>query len=150
MWLGRIRPPDPSSVGRPQQKTLLTCLPQDLRNRIYDIVLMAEEPINIVDDARYAIPPATLQVCHQVRSEAIPMYHSSNDFSTSVHDASTANNAGAHGKRRRRKFENGPGSIALEISAGIDGLRSSMAYGGFHGSFDDAGWRPRRKSRRGR
>lgn len=64
-------------------------MPAEIRNHIYELVLVSESPIKATEHPRDAIPPL-LQVCRQVRSEALPIFYSQNTFLHVVTDANTA------------------------------------------------------------
>ena len=60
-----------------QDNLILRKLSPELRNAIYELVLLDEEPINIAKERQ----PAITRVCRQVRQECIAMYYFHNKFS---------------------------------------------------------------------
>lgn len=64
-------------------------IPAEIRNRIYELVLVSDKPINATRRPRDAVNPL-LQVCRQVRQEALPMFYSRNTFMHLVRNANTA------------------------------------------------------------
>ena len=68
-----------------QQGSRLLRLPAELRNRIYEEVLISEKPIYL--NTTHVRPHATwrwslgvLQACQMIRAEAQPVYYSNNSF----------------------------------------------------------------------
>ena len=84
-------PPEPthapkSAVNLGEAATASSChllvLPRELRDEIYEYVVVEEKPINF--DSRFNRPcpnqPGILGVCHQIRTEASPLYYDLNSF----------------------------------------------------------------------
>lgn len=69
---------------RKMDNSPLMRLPPELRNRIYDLVVIESQPITIsIRKRRFGTPmrpPALLHNCRQLRAEASPVYYSSNIF----------------------------------------------------------------------
>lgn len=66
----------------------LLALPPEMRNRIYRFVVVTStenDEIEIGKDHRPR-PPFLLHTCHQLRQEAIKIYHEENHFHFRVHD----------------------------------------------------------------
>lgn len=49
-------------------------LPAELRNEVYELVFMNEQPIDLDDKKTRTIEPPLLQVCRQIRGEARQLY----------------------------------------------------------------------------
>ncbi|KAM0717121.1 hypothetical protein Q7P37_006973 [Cladosporium fusiforme] len=71
------------------QSTFLARLPGELRNRIYDLVVLSPEPVRAVREVRktaegvtlYASAvPALAQTCRQIRRECLDIYYAGNAF----------------------------------------------------------------------
>ena len=84
------------------QTSLLLMLPAELRNRIYEMVLLRPEVINLVylDPRRLkhleheVAQPSLTRTCHQIREETLPIFYGQNVFLTY---AVTTNWSGASG-----------------------------------------------------
>ena len=72
--------------GRSEQSRLLS-LPPEIRNSIYRLCVVEEEWIHLCADHPRPKPPTLLQICSQVRKEAIDIYHGENTFSFDGSDA---------------------------------------------------------------
>lgn len=64
-------------------------LPAEIRNRIYEFALASDAPVDATQHPRDAIPPL-LQVCRQVRLEALPFFYAHNTSKHIFRNASTA------------------------------------------------------------
>lgn len=71
-------------VAEQPQPSRLLALPPELRNRIYDYVLTENEAKVVVTPALK--PPPLLLACTQIRSEALALWYSNNDFQIGVHN----------------------------------------------------------------
>ena len=68
-----------SDILRTSSSSFVTRLPPELRNRIYRLILVANEPINIVEsEIKYYT--ALLKTCRQLRSEASQIFFAENRF----------------------------------------------------------------------
>lgn len=71
----------PDRLRETTQNSSLLSLPSELRNTIYELVLVSEKRIKIYDKAnKDCRPPAVLQACHQLRHEAGAIYYGGNIF----------------------------------------------------------------------
>lgn len=82
-WVNSLK----SLVVANTTRHLLT-LPPEIRNQIYQLVLVSEENIEISAARQISIPeePGLLRTCCQIRNEARPMYFLQNSFTFSVHN----------------------------------------------------------------
>ena len=71
----------------PKMASNLLVMPAELRNKIYEIVLVSEGNVTISAATKH---PALLQVCHQIREEATKIYFSQNHFLVSASDSNVA------------------------------------------------------------
>ncbi|KAK5684304.1 hypothetical protein LTS10_004171 [Elasticomyces elasticus] len=62
-----------------QTSALLLDLPPELRNAIYEYVLVIEQPITITKTSKWT-QPGLLRVCKQIRHEAASLYYNTNKF----------------------------------------------------------------------
>jgi hypothetical protein len=74
-----------SATTRPSQPTTLepfrfTALPPELRNNIYQLVVVQDEPVRL----RCFRPPAITRVCRRLRAEALPVFFDVNTFAAEV------------------------------------------------------------------
>lgn len=58
-------------------------LPPELRNRIYHLALKEDDFVEITSSR---IPPPWLSACKQIRSEALCLWYTSNDFEARIQD----------------------------------------------------------------
>lgn len=65
-----------------QNSPLLTRLPPELLNRIYEEALEIDEPVTMyfAPTCDYYCDPPLLQVCREIRSVALPLYYGSKKF----------------------------------------------------------------------
>jgi hypothetical protein len=88
---------------RESQNSLLLNLPPELRNRIYELVLVRHDLIevdsnhaiydtedNVEEDKSTIKEPPLLRTCQMIRNEATPLYYSSNTFSCRYNYSSNA------------------------------------------------------------
>jgi hypothetical protein len=88
---------------RASQNSLLLNLPPELRNRIYELVLVSHDLIevdsnhanyevedNLEEDKSTIKEPPLLRTCQIIRNEATPLYYSSNAFSCHYNCSSNA------------------------------------------------------------
>ncbi|KAK4963080.1 hypothetical protein LTR10_000708 [Elasticomyces elasticus] len=68
--------------GRMADATLppLLRLPPELRNLIYELVLIKDEPISVRDWKLCCVGPALIRTSHLVRSETMPIFYGANKF----------------------------------------------------------------------
>ena len=67
----------------PAPEPKLLSLPPEMRNMIWRFVLCLDNPIIINDTYQL---PAVIQTCHQIRHEALIIFHSENKFEHTVND----------------------------------------------------------------
>lgn len=60
-------------------------LPGEIRNTVYDMILLSPTPLQILDTSIPVQPPLTM-VCHQLRAEALPLFYARNTFSIKLHN----------------------------------------------------------------
>lgn len=68
----------------PQEQSRLCCLPGELRNRIYELVVHSESAIEITDDPSTSTQPAITRVCRLLRNDALSVFYSINTFRAEV------------------------------------------------------------------
>jgi hypothetical protein len=93
--LKRLPPPTPAPITNGQtQSPLFSKIPPEIRNWIFELVLIREDTIDIPvdrvwgskqrpatkEEIRKSLPPPITQVCRQIRKETLPMFIGLNDF----------------------------------------------------------------------
>ncbi|KAK3655902.1 hypothetical protein LTR22_010060 [Elasticomyces elasticus] len=76
--LGLALPAPVRDIPR-QKSALLLDLPPELRNAIYEYVLVLEQPITITKTSKWT-QPGLLRVCKQIRHETASIYYNTNKF----------------------------------------------------------------------
>ena len=56
------------------------CLPPELRNQVYEYVLIGTEPLKVSDEARTAVQPPLTMVSRSIRMESLPIFYAHNKF----------------------------------------------------------------------
>lgn len=82
MWTSNVQPLTiPQATMQDNQQSPFLRLPPELRNRIYEDLLVSEEVVGVTSLGYHQwTPPSLLHTCHQIRSEASKLYYAANIF----------------------------------------------------------------------
>lgn len=80
----KVKKANPAVAPKSGKQIFLT-LPAELRNSIYELVIISPDELVITKEGNLATPPL-LQVCKQIRCEALTMYYAENCFRALVDD----------------------------------------------------------------
>lgn len=72
-----------TDIAAAEVKCRLLSLPAELRNRIYEMVVVHQQPITMSHRRRHRLtrtPPAITRTCQQIKNESLPIFYEWNTF----------------------------------------------------------------------